>query len=214
MAVVAAGTAGAAHIADELALADALARTDGQGQAVRIDRGVAAGVADDDRVAVAGARARLIVARLGNGAAGGGVDGRARRGADIHALVAAAVPARAVAVVGYRPDELAAAGDVLGFVGHLLGADDDLLVHGLLDGLGREDRLLQQGAVGIINILQRHESDAVLALLQGLGGTLGVLVGLGGLGAEGDLLLPRLHLGDADFQQSLLLRHRWKQYNE
>lgn len=68
VAVVAAGTAGAAHIADELALADALARIDAQGQAVRIDRGVATGVADDDRVAVAGARARLIVARLGDGA--------------------------------------------------------------------------------------------------------------------------------------------------
>ena len=121
--------------------------------------------------------------------------------------MAAAVPARAVAVVGYRPDELAAAGDVLGFVGHLLGADDDLLVHGLLDGLGREDRLLQQGAVGIINILQRHEADAVLALLQGLGGALGVIAGLGGLGAEGDLLLPGLHLGDPHLQRRFLLGH-------
>ena len=39
MAVVAGGTARAAQIADELALLDGLARADGQGQAVWMNRG-------------------------------------------------------------------------------------------------------------------------------------------------------------------------------
>ena len=64
VAVVAAGAARAAHIADELALLDALARVDGQGQAVCIHRGVPAAVADDDRVAVAPARAGALITAL------------------------------------------------------------------------------------------------------------------------------------------------------
>ena len=123
--------------------------------------------------------------------------------------MAAAIPARAVAVPRHRPDELTAAADVCRrtVLCDLLGANDHLFVHRLPDGLGGKDGLLQQHAVGIVDVLHGDAAQAVLALLQGLGGPLGVLVGLGGLGAEGDLLLPRLHLGDADFQQSLLLGH-------
>ena len=53
VAVVAAGASGAAHIADQLALLDRLTRVHRQRQTVRIHRGVAAAVADDDGVAVA-----------------------------------------------------------------------------------------------------------------------------------------------------------------
>ena len=88
VAVVAGGTARAAHIADELALLDGLARADGQGQAVCIHGAVAAAVVDDDRVAIARARTGLVVTRLGDGAACGGVDGRTRRCTDVHAPVA------------------------------------------------------------------------------------------------------------------------------
>ena len=91
--MVAGGTARAAQIADELALLDGLARTDGQGQAVCIHRAVSTAVVDDDRVAIARTCTGLVVTRLGDGTACGGVDGRTGRGADVHAFVASAVPA-------------------------------------------------------------------------------------------------------------------------
>ena len=93
MAVVAAGTSGAAHVTDELALTDALACTDGQRQAVGIDGGVAAGVADDHRITIARTGTGLVITRLGHGAARRCIDGRTGRGTDIHALMAAAIPA-------------------------------------------------------------------------------------------------------------------------
>ncbi len=112
VAVVAGGTARAAQIADELALLDGLACADGQGQAVGIHGAVAAAVADDDRVAIARcphrpccnppwSPCRLPKRRWAY-----------RPGTDIHALVAAAIPARAVPVAGHRPDKLTAAGDI------------------------------------------------------------------------------------------------------
>ena len=55
--------------------------------------------------------------------------------------------------------------------------------------------------------MQRHKTQAVLTLLQGFGRALGIFVRLGGLGGEGDLLLPGLHLGDAHFQRHFLFGH-------
>src|SRR5699024_6357232 len=109
VAVVAGGAAGGAHIADQLALADGLARADGQGQAVAVQGAVAVAVVDDEGVAVAGAGAAPLVAGPGHHAAGRCVDGGARRGADVHTLVAAGVPAGTIGVLGHRPDEGAVA---------------------------------------------------------------------------------------------------------
>ena len=55
------------HIADELALPHGLARTDRQRQAVGIDRGIAAGVADDHRITIARTGTGLVITRLGHG---------------------------------------------------------------------------------------------------------------------------------------------------
>ncbi len=93
MAVVAAGASGAAHIADQLALLDRLTRVHRQRQTVRIHRGVAAAVADDDGVAITRTGTGLVVAGLGHGAARRCVDGRTGSRTDIHTLVVAAVPA-------------------------------------------------------------------------------------------------------------------------
>jgi hypothetical protein len=57
-------------------------------------------VANDDRVAVAPARAGALITRLGDRAGSRGIDGRACCRADIHALVAAAVPAGTVFIEG------------------------------------------------------------------------------------------------------------------
>ena len=203
MAVVAGGTARAAQIADELALLDGLARADGQGQAVRIHRAVSTAVVDDDRVAIARTCTGLVVTRLGDGTACGGVDGRTGRGADVHALVASAVPARAVAVVRHRPDELAAAGDVLGAGSHLLGAFDHLLVHRLLDDLGGKHALVHKDILGVVDVLEGHTAQTVLALLEHLGGSLRIFVGFCRLRGECDFFLTGLDAGDAHLKASL-----------
>ena len=93
VAVVAGRAARAAHIADELALPHGLARTDRQRQAVGIDRGIAAGVADDHRITIARTGTGLVITRLGHSATRRCIDGRTGRGTDIHALMAAAIPA-------------------------------------------------------------------------------------------------------------------------
>ena len=172
---------------------------------MRIHRGVAAAVADDDGVTVARAGTSLIVASLGHSAACRCVDGRTRCSADIHALVAAAVPARAVAVAGHRPDELTAAGDVGGAVGHLLGALHDLFGDRLLHHFRAQDLLGKLDAIGVINTLRRDLAQAVHAVLHRFLGAHRVLVGGSGLGGVGDLFLPCFHLGDAHFQRGFLL---------
>ena len=207
VAVVAAGTSGAAHIADELTLLDRLTGVHHQRQAVGVQGGVAVAVADDDGVAVAVACTGAVIAGLGHRTACRSIDRRTGGGADIYALVAAAVPAGAVPIAGHRPDKLSSAGDIGCTGGHLFGAHRNFFSHRLLGHHSAQNLLGKLIAVCIVHPLCRHGADAVLTLLGNTLGTGVQLVGFGGLGGVGDLFLPAFHLGDAHLQHFLLPHH-------
>ena len=162
---------------------------------------------DDDGVAITVARTGAVIAGLGHRTACRSVNGRTGGGADIHALVAAAVPAGAVPVAGHRPDEPSAAGDIGCAGGNLFGTHRNFFSHRLLGHHGAQDLLGKLVAVCIVHPLCRHSADAVFTLLGNALGTGVQLFGLGGLGGVGDLFLPAFHLGDAHLQRLLLPHH-------
>ena len=164
-------------------------------------------MADDDGVAVAVARTGAVVAGLGHRTACRSVNGRTGGGTNIHALVAAAVPAGAVPVAGHRPDKLTSAGDIGCTGGNLFGAHRNFFSHRLLGHHSAQNLLGKLIAVCIVHPLCRHGADAVLALLGNALGTGVQLFGLGGFGGIGDFFLPAFHLGDAHLQRLLLPHH-------
>ncbi len=98
---------------------------------------------------------------------------------------------------------LAAAGDVLGAGSHLLGAFDHLLVHRLLDDLGGKHALVHKDILGVVDVLEGHTAQTVLALLEHLGGSLRIFVGFCRLRGECDFFLTGLDAGDAHLKASL-----------
>src|SRR6187399_1276769 len=106
MQVVAEAVAGAADVADDVALRDALSRADREGRLVRVTGLQAAAVVKAGEVAVTAAFGFGL--EQDHGAGGGGANRRARRHRDVDSLVHA-TPAHAEG--GYdrpvdRPDEL------------------------------------------------------------------------------------------------------------
>ena len=164
-------------------------------------------VADDDGVAVACTRTGAVIAGLGHRTACRSVNGRTGGGADIHTLVAAAVPAGAVPIAGHRPDKLSAAGDIGCTRGHLFGAHRNFFSHRLLGHHSAQNLLGKLIAICIIHPLCRHSADAVLARLGHPLGAGVQIIGLSGFGGIGDLFLPAFHLGDAHLQRLLLPHH-------
>ena len=174
MAVVAAGLAGGAHQADQLALLHILAGAYQNRRAVRVQGGHAA-VVDDDGITIAAAR--RVPAGGGHHTAVGRINRRAVGRADVRALMAAVHPAADAAGTG-RDGTIGQARALHHFFGNRL------LQH----------RFLNDVAMGLNSAHRGHIRgdllDAVHALLHRLGGAVRVILrgGLVGLKGNGHLI--------------------------